>query len=307
MRCLVTGGTGFIGSHLVRMLLKRGCHVAVLVRPEANRWRIQDDLASLLILDGNLAEIRMVRDQIKKFQPQVLIHAGWQGVTREQRDDLNQIDYNLHGSLELLSVCLDAGCQCVIGLGSQAEYGKTDEQLVEDMQAQPDTMYGVTKLCTGLLSQRICANRGARFSWLRLTAAYGPKDDPSHLIPYVISTLLRGEEPALTRGNQKWDYLYIEDVVNAIWSLIEHPSAQGIFNLSSSRATPIAQISEMIRDRIDPRLSLGFGRIASQDGERMVLEAKNDRLHKATGWEPLVSLEKGINTTVEWYSQQYHL
>jgi UDP-glucose 4-epimerase len=306
MHCLVTGATGFIGSHLVQMLLRRGCQVAVLVRPNSNRWRIHDNLSSLYILDGNLAEIKTIRDQIKVFQPQVLIHAGWFGVSEKWRNDSDQINHNLHGSLELLSACLEAGCQCMIGLGSQAEYGQTNKPLVEDTSAQPDTMYGVTKLCTGLLSQRICANMGVQFSWLRLTAAYGPKDDPTHLIPFVISTLLRGEEPALTHGEQKWDYLYIDDVTTAIWNLIQHPSAQGIFNLSSGHAVSIRRICEMIRDRINPDLPLGFGKVLEPERKRTLLEAKNDRLRQALGWKPLISLENGIDNTIKWHLGQFN-
>ena len=306
MRCLVTGATGFIGSHLTQLLLNKGCEVAFLLRPADDLWRIQEYLPSLQVFEADLLEVKNVSAQIRNFQPQIVVHAGWYGVDKDQRNHFDQINYNLYGSLNLLSECLESGCQYFIGLGSQAEYGQTDKTLEEEMPAQPSTMYGVVKLCTGLLAQRMCASAGVPFSWLRLTAAYGPKDQPNNLIPYVISSLLQQKEPALTHGNQKWDYLYIDDLINAIWSLIEHPAAQGIFNLSSGRAVPVRHICEIIRGRIDPRLPLGFGKVLSPAGERMCLEARNDRLRLATGWEPKISLDNGIEKTIAWHLSRSH-
>jgi UDP-glucose 4-epimerase len=303
MRCLVTGATGFIGSHLVEMLVKKGCQVSIIIRPNSNLWRIQEHKPSLYILKGDLSEIQTLKAQITEFQPQALIHAGWWGVNNNQRDDIGQVR-NMHYSLELFDVCLASGCQVIVGLGSQAEYGQTNRILVEDMLAYPDTLYGATKLLTGFLGQKRCLDLNIPFIWLRLTAAFGPKDDPSHLIPYVISTLLRRETPALTDGKQKWDYLYIDDILAAIWDIITHPQIQGMFNLSSGQAIPVSQICEMIRDRIDPSLPLGLGKVPYPKDARTTLEASNYRLHQMTGWKPRISWEDGIEKTIKWYSQQ---
>ncbi len=304
IRCLITGATGFIGSHITHMLLEKGVKVTHILRPGEDTWRIREILPSLSVLEADFREIKKVGPQIRDLQPHLVIHAGWFGVEREQRDQLDQVTYNLYGTLDLLSECLGSGCQYFIGLGSQAEYGKTDATLEEGMAPHPETMYGVTKLCAGLLAQRICASAGVRFSWLRLTATYGPKDLPQNLIPYVITRLLKGQEPALTHGKQKWDYLYIDDVTNAVWSLVEHSQAQGIFNLSSGSAIQVRHLCEIIRDQIDPLLPLGFDKVQSSSGERMILEAENDRLHSATGWKQEIPLEAGIGKTIEWYRKQ---
>ncbi len=303
MRCLVTGATGFIGSHLVELLLGKGCQVGVIMRPTSNPWRIQEHKLTLHILESDLTEIKNIKAQIMAFQPQLLLHAGWQGVDKNQRDDVGQVG-NIRDSLELFDICIESGCQSIVGFGSQAEYGQTNRPLVEDMPAYPDTLYGAAKLLTGLLGQRKCADLDVSFAWLRLTAAFGPKDDPSHLVPYVISTLLQGETPALTHGIQKWDYLYIGDVLNAVWDIITHPNARGIFNLSSGRAIAVSQICEMIRDCIDPNLPLNLGEVPYPDDARILLEASNNRLRQATGWEPQVSWADGLEKTIEWYSQQ---
>ena len=305
MRCLVTGATGFIGSQLVEMLLGKGCQVSVIMRPTSNPWRIQEHKRSLHIIESDLAGVKNIKAQIVEFQPQVLLHIGWQGVDKKQRDDIGQVS-NMRDSLELFDVCLESGCQSIVGFGSQAEYGQTNKILIEDMPAYPDTLYGAAKLLTGLLGQRKFADLDVPFAWLRLTAAFGPKDDPSHLVPYVILALLRGESPALTHGRQKWDYLYIGDVLNAVWDIIIHPNARGIFNLSSGRAIAVSQICEMIRDCINPHVPLNFGKVPYPEDARILLEASNSRLHQATGWEPQISWVDGIEKTIAWYSRQVY-
>ena len=301
MRCFVTGGTGLIGSHLVRLLLEQDCQVGVLVRATSDLWRIQDVLHRLHVITGDLAVIGQAGPAIQKFAPDVVFHLGWYGVGSRYRNDPAQVSQNLYGSLKLLQVAREAGCQCWVGLGSQAEYGRYDGILVEDLPTRPETMYGVVKLCVGLLSQKLCETYGIRFAWLRLLAAYGPMDDPQHMIPYVILSLLRGQETALTSGEQHWDYLYVEDAVRATWQVSAHPTAQGIFNLGSGEAYTVRSIVEHIRDLIDPGLPLGLGEVPYRPDQIMHLQADVARLRKATGWTPRVGMDKGLERTVAWF------
>jgi UDP-glucose 4-epimerase len=301
MRYLVTGGTGFIGSHLIHLLLDQGCRVGVLIRPTSSLWRIQDSLDRLHVIPGNLTTIDQAARGIKAFAPDVIFHLGWHGVDGRYRDDPSQLEQNLHGSLKLLEIAHDSGCQCWVGLGSQAEYGPYDHILTEELPPRPRTMYGIVKLCLGLLSGKLCELYGIRFVWLRLLAAYGSMDDRNHMIPYVILSLLRGQKPALTRGEQRWDYLHVTDVVRAMSKIADSPGVQGVFNLCSGKAHPVRTIVERIRDLVDPRLSLDFGEIPYGPDQRMVLEADVSHLQGVTGWVPHVPLDEGLKATVDWY------
>ena len=304
MRCLVTGATGHIGSHLVRYLLEQGVEVAALVRPTtSNLWRIEDILYRLHIIKGDLSNIDHSSVAIQEFAPEIVIHLGWHGVTSGYRNDLAQVTQNLYGSLKLLELAHESGCQKWVGLGSQAEYGPYNSVLIEDLPTHPQTVYGVAKLCVGLLSGKLCEAYGISFTWLRLTAAYGPMDDPNHMIPELILKLLRGEKPSLTLGEQRWDYLYVEDAVEAIWRAAVTPEAQGIFNLGSGEAYTIRSIAERIRDLIDPALPLGFGEVPYRPDQVMHLQADISRLKQATGWAPQVKLDEGLRRTVEWFKE----
>ncbi len=301
LRCLVTGASGFIGSHLARFLLGQGCQVGILVRPQSNLWRIQDIAKDLQFLTGDLTQVGQVAKELGRFAPDVVFHLGWYGVAGTRRNDASQIDRNLYGSVNLIHAASQAGCRCWIGLGSQAEYGVHNAVISEETLPQPQTLYGVTKLCTGLLGRKLCEEYGMRFGWLRLFAAYGPMDDPNYLIPYVIHTLLKGDKPALTSGEQCWDYLYVRDVVTAIWSLATSPEAHGIFNLGSGAAVNVRYLVKCISDLINPDLPIGFGELAYAPDQIMLLQADIRRLIRATNWVPAVSLAQGLQETVSWY------
>jgi UDP-glucose 4-epimerase len=299
-RILLTGATGFIGSHVVRCLLKHNCDVAVVIRPQSNLWRISDVLPHLQVIRGDLTDVSEIADKIRAFAPDVAIHLAWYGVGNRYRNDPHQVT-NLQVGLSLLDAVHAAGCRSWIGLGSQAEYGVYSHAVSEEMPTHPVTLYGVTKLCTCLLTQRLCDLYNIRFVWLRLFSAYGPADDVGWMIPYVILTLLRGERPALTAGEQRWDYLFVEDAAEAIYRVAVTPNVQGIFNLGSGKAHTVRSIVERIRNLIDPNLPLGFGEIPYRPDQIMHLQADITKLQDATGWSPRVGLDEGLRRTVDWY------
>ncbi len=299
-RVLLTGATGFIGSHVIRCLLARDCEIMILMRPQSDPWRIADVLPHLHVIHADLADVSNVADDICAFAPDVTVHLAWYGVGNRHRNDPQQVS-NISATLNLLDVAHRAGTHSWIGLGSQAEYGVYNRAISEDTPANPTTLYGVVKLSTCLLTQRLCRIYGMRWVWLRLFSSYGPGDHPGWMIPYVILTLLRGERPALTAGEQRWDYLFVEDVAEAICSVMVKSNAQGVFNLGSGEAHTVRSIVERIRDLIDPSLPLGFGEIPYRPDQIMHLQADITRLRQATGWKPMVSLDEGLKHTIDWY------
>jgi len=301
MRCLVTGASGHLGSYLTRLLLSRGHEVIVFVRPQSDLWRISDVLSQTKLIRGDLSDIDRVTPQIMSVAPEVIFHLAWYGVTNEYRNDPNQINHNLIGSLRLLQAAQKSGCNCWIGMGSQAEYGPYNGTLREDLPTWPMTTYGVTKLCVGLLSRQLCEMADTRYIWLRLLATYGPKDDVHHLIPQVILKLLAREKPSLTPGEQRWDYLYVADAAEAIYQVAQNPQAQGVFNLGSGETYTVRSIAELIRDMIDTSLPLDFGETPYRYDQVMRLQADISKLKNATGWEPKTSLDRGLEQAIEWY------
>lgn len=305
MRCLITGASGHLGSILTRQLVAAGAEVAVLLRPQSDMRRLGDALGRVTVLRADLADLAPARAALAAVAPEVVFHLAWYGVTSEYRDDPGQITHNVTGSLELLRLVHSTGCRRWIGLGSQAEYGHQAGVLTEELPANPVTAYGVAKLGLGLLTRKLGALLGMRVVWLRLLATYGPGDDERHLIPATIRQLLAGKEPALTPGEQRWDYLYVEDAAEAIYRSAVSEAAEGVYNLGSGETHTIRDIVERIRDLIDPALPLGFGAVPYRPDQVMHLQADISRLHNATGWTPQVRLDEGLRRTVDWYRSRH--
>jgi nucleoside-diphosphate-sugar epimerase len=142
-----------------------------------------------------------------------------------------------------------------------------------------------------------------RILWFRLFSAYGPKDNPNHLLPHLIDSLLNGACPPLTLGEQKWDYLYVEDAVEALIAAAMSPKANGIFNLASGQVHSLRAVIESARDQIDPHIVLQFGALPYRPDQVMHLEGKIGRLEYAAGWRPQISLTDGLRRTVAWYKK----
>lgn len=306
MRVLLTGATGFVGAHTLRRLLELEHTVAIVLRPTSNPWRIQHNLSQVTVLQGDIFQPETLVEGLKRFQPEAVLHLAWQGVANAARNDVSQIYTNIPGSLKLLQLAAEVGCKHWIGLGSQAEYGPTSQVITEHTPTNPTTLYGAAKLALGLLCQAVCRQYGMRFAWLRLFSSYGPMDHPHWMIPYLILSLLRGERPQLTQGEQLWDYLFVADAAEAICTVLREEGAKGIFNLGSGEALPLRAIIEYIRDCINPSLPLGFGEIPYRPDQVMHLQANIQRL-KALGWEPHTPLQEGLKRTVEWYRDNQHL
>jgi nucleoside-diphosphate-sugar epimerase len=300
LRVLVTGATGFLGSHVVPRLLEGGHEVAAVLRPGTDPWRLAGSLARVIPVAGSLDDVAALRPRVAQFAPEAVIHTAWRGVGNRDRDDPAQWS-NLPQLRDLIDLAADCGARSWIGMGSQAEYGPGNAIIDETRACAPTNLYGRAKLEAAGLAAARCAERKLRFAWLRLFSSYGPRDHGYWMIPYLILALLRGERPALTACAQRWDYLFIGDAAAAVRRVVESETAQGIFNLGSGRAVPLREIVETIRDLIDPALPIGFGEVPYRPDQVMHLEADIGRLAGATGWRPEIGPADGLGATVRWY------
>lgn len=299
-RVLVTGATGFIGSHVTRSLLGHGYEVAILLRASSSLARLADVAGRLTQIHGELGQLDRAADQIHRFRPETVVHLAWEGVAGSRSDEAVQFSVNVPGTWDLVRIAGGAGCRSWIGLGSQAEYPAVPGILTEDTPPNPDGPYGLAKYMCLVTAQHLCGSYGMRLVWLRLFAAYGPDEDPRWFIPSTIETLLRRRRPALSQGDQLVDYLYVEDLAEAVTATVVS-SCHGVYNLASGESFSVREIAGTIRDLIDPSLPLGFAeRSAGAESIRSV-RADISKLIAATGWRPRTSLREGLARTVSWH------
>jgi len=305
MRCLVTGASGFVGSHLVRKLVGDGHDVLAVVRKSSDLWRLEDVEGKVRFAYASLSDIRSIGNEIRQFKPDAAFHLSWTGGNcRKFVNDPSQVFENVPGSLDLVRLCHEAECTRYLFLGTSVEYDNYRQPVRETDPAEPTNLYGLAKLTTLQLSQALCAGYGMRFVGVRLFWAYGPMDDGLRMVPSVTAKPLVRERPSLTHGEQLWDFLYIDDVVAALITAATNDAAEGIFNLGSGAPISIRDLVSQIGDAIDPDLELGFGEVPYAADQVMHLEADISRLRAATGWSPKIDLHEGIRRTVEFYARQ---
>ena len=304
IRCVVTGASGFLGSSLVRALVKRGHSTLAVVRPESNLWRLSEVRADVTFAYATLNDISSIEKPIADFAPDVVFHLAWSG--GDSSKYVNSIDQmnNVPGSLELVNIAGRAQAKAFVFFGSAAEYGRFSIPVSENDVEEPRNLYGATKLVTMQATRSLCAMWKMRFCGMRPFWVYGPRDSEKRMIPSLIEQLLDRKRPTLTKGDQVWDYLYVEDAMDALLRLAECSSAEGVFNLGSGVPVVLRDVVERIRDIIDPGLEVGFGDIPYAPNQIMHLEASIDRLKGATGWEPSVGLEQGLQETINWHQFQ---
>lgn len=302
-KVLVTGACGFVGSAVVRELIRTGRSVAIVLRASSDTRRLAGLMDRLTLVRADLADIGAIEPPLRDFAPQALLHLAWDGVKGADRNSPIQAG-NIATSVGLYQLAARLDCQFFLGLGSQAEYGPAAGKLDERAPTRPTTVYGAAKLATCLVLERMAAAEGRKFAWLRLFSSYGCDDDPSWLIPYMANALLRGERPSVTAAEQLWDYIHVDDAARAVVSVMD-AGATGVFNLGSGHAAPLRAVMETLRDLIDPALPIGFGEQPYRPDQVMHLEADIGALQARAGWQPRVSLEEGLRQIVAWHRDRH--
>lgn len=298
LRAVVTGGTGFIGAALVARILAEGGAAAVLVRrnsPNLGRLRPHP---SLHLVEGDLVDPASFAPTLEGFAPTVFYHLGWLGVGNAFRNDPAQVA-NIRITLDMVELAARLGCARWVGTGSQAEYGPVNRKVDETAPLLPTNLYGASKVAAWALARVAGDLRGMSMAWARVFSTYGPGDAAGWMLVDVIRQLLEGRRPALTLGEQVWDYLYVDDAALALYRLGLAEPVQGAYNLGSGQARSIRSIVELARDLIDHTLPLGFGEVPYRPDQVMHLEADVSKLTLHTGWQPTTSLEQGIGKLID--------
>ncbi len=299
---LLTGATGFIGSSVLRQILDDGHIPIALVRRQSNQARIDHFDGVQKIAYDDISD-RAFIEQIKTFNPDVFIHLAWKGVEGENRNDKSQISANIPFALSTVDLAHEVGCQQWIGIGSQAEYGNPNRRVDESYPADPTSIYGKAKSACYWATSGLCQYYRMTHTWLRIFSTYGPQDNPNWLIPYVVRELSSGRSPQLTKCEQLWDFLYVDDAARGIL-LSAYFSVSGLLNLGSGVARPLAEVIKEIMNILGTTTKPNIGAVPYKIDQVMHLEADMTKLKSQTGWEPQVDLSDGLRRTVDFFKFQ---
>jgi nucleoside-diphosphate-sugar epimerase len=291
MRILLTGGTGFIGSHVAHSLVAAGHEIHALILPNDDTRRISDILSSLVTVRGDLL------DSSFRLPPSAFdccIHLAWYVEPGKYLESPKNKQW-VEASVRLARAMQDAGCRRFVAAGTCFEYATSDEPLRESSPAGPRTLYAQSKLelFNSLQSLEM------EIAWVRFFYQYGPHEDPRRLVPVVINALLRGQEAKLVPGDRHLDYLYIEDVASAV-AAVAQSKLTGAVNIGSSAPTTVAEIGTKIGKLIGRPELVKLGALPYSPTEPMHIVADNTKL-KSAGWQPRYSLDEGLRRTIDWW------
>lgn len=302
-RVLVTGASGFVGSHVARALLQSGCEVAALVRPTSSLRRLEDVAEDLILIRCELADAAAVRAALADWRPEACIHLAWYAEPGKYLTSPENIPA-LTASLGLLDELIRAGCGYVVMAGTCAEYDTDRGFLREDGPTKPATLYAATKLSLNLIAQQVASAAGIGFAWARLFYLYGPHEDERRLVPALIRALSQGTLFPATAGEQVRDYLHVEDVAAALRALAER-RVGGTVNVASGVPVTMRQVMETIGDIVGGADLIRFGALPYRDWEPRFICGDNRRLRDEAGWAPRYpTLRAGLAQTVGWWKAQ---
>lgn len=300
MRVLITGASGFIGSHVARTLV-RDHEVIALVRPGSSVRRLRDISERIVIRRGCLTDGARVTEILREHKPDACMHLAWYAEPGKYLDSFENVTA-LSTSFSLLDALDTVGCKHIVAVGTCAEYDTDRGFLREDSPARPTTLYAAAKLSLCLMGEQMARKRGATFAWARLFYPYGPDEDNRRAIPSLIRALHAGAEFPATAGEQVRDYIHVEDVASAFVALLNQ-RADGVFNISSGSPVTMRFLMSHIGELIGRSELIRFGALPYRHWEPMFICGSNERL-KSLGWRPAYSLAAGLRQTYEWWLRQ---
>jgi nucleoside-diphosphate-sugar epimerase len=299
-KVLITGASGFLGSHIAEKFLIQGWKVIGLKRISSNLWRCEDFVDQIEWLD---VDSEKFSEQIIDLCPDVIIHSAWGGVAANDRVQYKPQLNNLKLLLDLLNIANAVKCK-FIGLGSQAEYGTFFGKIDEQYPVDPNTAYGVVKLMSCSLVRGFCNANELDWFWLRLFPVFGEKEDDNWLIPSVIKKVALGAEMELTPGLQRYAYIYVKDLsacVFKIASLYLSKSVSGIYNISGEGAITLRELVEKIRDAVDVKVKLNFGALNYRPYQSMYMEGDTTKFSQNINKIIFSDFNESLNKTIQYY------
>ncbi len=286
-KAVITGAAGFAGYSTTIELLNRGYEVFAILRPGSEhnaRFKSFGDNLHLIELD--CSEFDKICDSVDT-ECDIMYHLAWFG----RRDDFKAQKNNVDYCLMALESASSLGCKRFVGIGSQAEYGFTDELIKENTFPHPINAYGAAKLAALNLSQIRSKQLGIEWVWGRIFSLYGDNEPSGRLFPDLIRTLRLNNPVNLSSCEQNWDYLHVRDGASAILSIGERGFAGEVYNIANGNYKPLKCFVEEARSVLNSNSEIIYGPRAVPF---ISLQPDVSKISEHTGWLPKISFREGV-------------
>ena len=289
---LIVGGTGFIGYHLAKKCLEKGWQVTSISssRPKKIRY-----LPKVKYIVCDITKKKLLKRKIKKSFNYVVNLGGY--VDHSSKKKTFKSHYT--GCKNLVEIFLKNPPISFVQMGSSAEYGNVKSPQKENAKCNPKSVYGQAKLLSSIYLIDLFKKQKFPSTILRLYNTYGPRQDLNRFIPIIISGCIKNEKFPCSKGNQSRDFLYIDDVVDAILKSLTNKNARGqIINIGSGKPRIIKNIIKYIKKIVKGGYPL-FGKVKLRKDEILKVYPDINKAKNKIGWRPKISFKKGLKVTID--------
>lgn len=306
---LVTGATGFVGSNIVRRLVKDGKKVNILTRNKKLNFRFSDIASKITVHEVDLQNPKLLKI-IDKIKPEYVFHLAVYGSLPNEKDMNDLIDTNLLGTANLINALKQNKFKLMINTGSSSEYGNKEDSMKESDLLVPVNDYGVIKAATTMFVSKEAIRNNLPIITFRLFSPYGPYEHATRLIPSVILNALKNKPIQVGNKKNVRDFTFVDDVVDAYIRARNLKFNPGeIFNIATGRQHRVSEVVETIISKTHSNSKIEWG--AKPKQERQIepnrWEADIKKSKKLLDWKPKYSLDQGLSKTIDWFSKNINL
>ncbi len=313
-RFLVTGGAGFIGSHLCQRLLREGYEVVCLDNfdpfydPAIKQRNLEEISATakgkgFQLVEGDIRDKGLLEDLFRRSSFDLVIHlAARAGVRPSIQQPLLYEAVNVTGTLNLLEVCREFGVNDLVFGSSSSVYGRNDKvPFSEDDRLEAMiSPYAVTKRVGELFCYTYHHLYGLNISCLRFFTVYGPRQRPEMAIHKFTRLIHQGEKiPLYGDGTSRRDYTYIDDIIEGIIGAVRNLRGYDIFNLGESQTVPLRELISLLEEALGKRANVE--ELPEQPGDVPITYADISKARRLLGYDPRVDIEEGVERFARWF------
>jgi nucleoside-diphosphate-sugar epimerase len=293
-KILIAGGTGFIGYHLAKQSIKKGWSVTSVSSKLPKKYRYLKDVKYIIC---DVSKKEMIKKKLKNNYNFVVNLSG----NVEHKNKKKTYKSHYVGCKNLADFFEKKKLESFIQIGSSTEYGKIKSPHKENSSCSPKSIYGYSKFLASVYLVNLFEKKKFPATVLRLYQVYGPKQDPNRILSSVILGCIKGEKIPCSHGKQFRDFIFIEDVINAIFKSLKNKQAEGkIFNIGSAKPIKIKTVINKIKKIIKKGEPI-FGKIKLRKEENLKIYPNISKAKKELKWFPKYSFSKGLNLTINSY------
>lgn len=299
-KVLITGANGFLGSHLALSLAQKKIQVIALVAKGLD-YSFLVNQPYIQCIEFDLEHLEEIKETEALSNVDIIYHMAWSGVNSSLKNEAVLQAQNIIYSLSILEFAFKNNIKRVLIPGSAAEVSCSNNTITGKECPAPSDLYSAAKVGTRYLCQVYAQQHGIDLIWTLITSIYGPGRNDNNLISYTIKSLLKRDKPSLTKLEQKWDYLYIDDLIKALILLGDNGKGNKIYPIGSGEHYPMSTYVEKIRNYIDSSLPLGIGELPYKSSviDNQIMDISE--LKKDTGFRPDYTFDNGIQITIEYF------